>query len=86
MRRRGERGNTNKWIHRLRRGAYDHAKANEYRANNRNPASTEEIGQRTDKGADGSEGEQIREDEPDPAIWAANVAVDDWRNAACQNS
>lgn len=82
----GDGGYTNEWVHRLCRGAYDHANDNEYRSDDGNPASTEEIGQRTDKWADGSEGEEVRKDEPDPAVWAANVAIDDWGDAACRYS
>ncbi len=62
----------------------DNVSKNEERSTSEGDISaSEKIGKGTDKGADGSQGEQIGQDEPDPSVGAANVSVDIWRNTTC---
>ena len=67
-------------VHRVRSRADDHAQYDESRSDESDISSTEEIGQRTDKGADCSEGQQVGEDEPDPSVSTTNVCIDVRRN------
>ena len=59
-------------------GADDHAEHNEATSNNGDVAATNQVGQATDEGAYSCKGQQIPQDEPGPAVYAANVAVDVW--------
>lgn len=79
-----ERHAGDKDVHGLRGGAHDAADDGEEGAADGAPAPPEEVGERADEGADGCEGDEVGLHEPNPAVGAADVAVDVGWDGACQ--
>ena len=72
----------NEDVHCVRRGADDHAEHDKGRAGDGDVAPAHEVGEGADEGTDGGEGEEVAQHEPDPAVCAAYVGVDDGGDAA----
>jgi hypothetical protein len=66
----------------VRRGGDGDADDDERGAHQGDVPPAQQVGEGADEGADGCEGEEVGEDEPDPAVCAADVGVDVWGDAA----
>jgi len=64
------------------RRADNHAENEETGADHGDPPAAHDVGNGTDEGAHGGEGEEVGEDKPDPAVGAAYVGVDVGGDAA----
>ncbi|EPE05084.1 hypothetical protein F503_03689 [Ophiostoma piceae UAMH 11346] len=72
----------NEVVHAVGKGADELAGDDEGTAEQRHVAAAKEVGEGPHKGADGGRRQQVAGDEPDPAVDAANVVVDDGGDAA----
>lgn len=82
----GEGELTNEGVHRVSRGAHDHANDDKHGSCHGHPTSTEEITEGADKGANSSECQQVSKDKPHPAVGASELPVNVRRNATCFRS
>jgi hypothetical protein len=74
------RGRTNRYIHRLRRSRDDGPENKADLTDHGHFLSPKEIGQRTHEGTERSIGDEVCDDEPNPAVNSANVLIDEWEN------
>lgn len=58
------------------RRADNHAENQEASADHGDPSAANDVGDGTDEGAHGGEGEEVGEDKPDPAVCSAYVGID----------
>lgn len=60
----------------MSRGANNHAHHNGCSSNQCNPPATDQVGDGSSERANGCKGQQIGQDEPDPAVSATYVALE----------
>ena len=68
----------NEGVHGVSCRADNHTDDDEGRADQGNVATAHQVGQRADKRTNCGKREQVGQHEPNPAVSAANVSVDDW--------
>jgi hypothetical protein len=71
-------------VHGMCGTANDHPEDDEARSHEGNVSSAHQVGDGTDEGTDGGQGEEVGQNEPNPAVRASKVAINVWRYATEQ--